>query len=100
MAGESNSVRTELVMKKLTRLAIIATCGLAAFLFLFAHVGKALTNQGDLTVWTPPFSHRLILVPDWMWPAVILASTAGPIVLLVLWGFVGLRSWKARKRLN
>lgn len=31
-----------LVMKKHTPLAIIATCGLAAFLFLFAHVGKAL----------------------------------------------------------
>jgi integral membrane sensor domain MASE1 len=89
-----------LVMKMLTRLAIIATCGLAAFLFLFAHVGKALTNQGDLTMWSPPFSHRVILVPDWMWPATILAATAGPLLLLVLWGAVGLRNWKARKRFN
>ena len=87
-------------MKILTRFAIIATCGLAGFLFLFAHVGKALTNQGDLTLWRPPFSHRVIQVPEWMWSATILGATAGPLILLVLWGSVGLRSWKARKRLN
>ena len=87
-------------MKKLTRVAIIATCGLAAFLFVFAHVSKTLTTGGDFTLWQPPFSQRIIPVPDWMWPAVILAATAGPLVLLVLWGAVGFRSWKTRRRLN
>jgi len=87
-------------MKKLTRLAIIATCGLAAFLFLFAHVSQTLTTGGDFTLWQPPFSHRVIRVPDWMWPAVLLTSTVGPLVLVVLWGVVGLRSWQTRKQLN
>jgi hypothetical protein len=85
-------------MTKLTGLAIVATFGLAGFLLLFGNVGKMLTNEGDLTVWSSPFSHpSAMVVPDWTLSAVVLAGSAGPLLLLVLWCWIGLRSWKTRK---
>jgi len=85
-------------MKRLTRLTIVATFALAAFLFVFADVSKMLTTVGDFTVWRQPFSHRLVRVPEWMWTASVLGWTVGILGVVCLWLWVGLRSIGLRAR--
>jgi len=83
-------------MKKLTRLAIFATCGLVLFLFFTNNLALALTTQGEFVMWRPPFSDRSRVVPDWTWGTVHLGDAAGVLIVAVLWCSVGLRTWRFR----
>ena len=82
---------------RLRNVAIRVTIVVIAYWFLFWRTVRSLTTAGDFLLWRPPFSHRWIRLPDWLWPGVLLTGLASLAALIVLWSAVAVTSWRQRR---
>jgi hypothetical protein len=80
--------------------ALIASCLLAATMWL-TRVGVASTNQNyDIAFWQMPFSNRVVQVPVWVWGVAGYIWLACILTISVLWICVAIRSRKSMDTVN